>query len=229
MDLCRTGCGFSINRVTEFAMKKVNSLVFIVGFVFLSSCAAGNFRSGGNVAQGRQALFAGNYQQALADFQAAAQDNPNYIYGSLLQEGVWSYVGRTQYLLGLYYPQAQQTLTRALTQRKSNDVVNLYLGLTEIRLGQRDAGREKMEIGMKGIAAFINYITQQYRYEIGQYWDTGHAIRNRIQLALNMAAGPDVDWEQLLTEGEWIGINFEQEPDRANAQQEQDRMMQLQP
>jgi len=209
-------------------MKKMNSLVVIAFLAFLSACATGNFRTGGNVAQGRQALFEGNYQAALADFQAAAQENPNYVYGSLLQEGVWSYIGRTQYLLG-QYPQAQQTLTRALTQRKSNDVVNLYLGLTQIRLGERDAGREKMEIGMKGIAAFINFITQQYRYDIGQYWDPGHAIRNRIQNALAIAASPNVDWQQLLTQGEWIGINFEQEPDRANAQQEQDRMMNLQP
>ena len=209
-------------------MKKIHFLALAAAFIFLSACAAGSFQTGGNVAQGRQALFAGNYQAALTDFQAAAQQNPSYVYGSLLQEGVWSYVGRTQYLLG-QYPQAQQTLTRALTQRKSNDVVNLYLGLTMIRLGERDKGRGNMEIGMKGIAAFINYITQQYRYEIGQYWDPGHAIRNAIQNALAIAAGPNVDWQQLLTQGEWIGINFEQEPDRANAQQEQDRMMQLQP
>ena len=209
-------------------MKKIPSLMLIAGFVFLSACAAGSFQTGGNVAQGRQALFEGNYQAALADFQAAAQQNPGYVYGSLLQEGVWSYVGRTQYLLG-QYPGAQQTLTRALTQRKSNDVVNLYLGMTLIRLGDRDKGRGNMDVGMKGIAAFINYITQAYRYEIGQYWDPGHATRNAIQNALAIAAGPNVDWQQLLTQGEWIGINFEQEPDRANAQQEQDRIMQLQP
>jgi tetratricopeptide (TPR) repeat protein len=209
-------------------MKRIHSLAVFAVFIFLSACAGGSFQTGGNVAQGRQALFAGSYPAALADFQAAAQQDPNYIYGSLLQEGVWSYVGRTQYLLG-QYPQAQQTLTKALTQRKSNDVVNLYLGLTLIRLGDRDKGRGNMEIGMKGIAAFINYITQQYRYEIGQYWDPGHAIRNAIQNALVIAASPNVDWQQLLTQGEWIGINFEQEPDRANAQQIQDRTMNMQP
>src|SRR5262249_47277628 len=209
-------------------MKKIPSLTLIEGFVFLSACAAGSFQSGGNVAQGRQALFEGNYQAALADFQAAAQENPNYVYGSLLQEGVWSYVGRTQYLLG-QYPQAQQTLTRALTQRKSNDVVNLYLGMTLIQLGDREKDRINMDMEIKGMAAFINYIPQASRYDTGQYCDPGHAIRNAIQNALAIAAGPNVDWQQLLTQGEWIGINFEQEPDRADAQQEQDRIMQLQP
>ena len=206
-------------------MKKIH-LTLIAGFVFLSACAT--VQGGGDVATGRQALFAGNYQVALSDFQRAAQQNPDYIYGALLQEGVWSYIGRTQYLLG-QYPEARQTLTKALTQRKSNDVVNLYLGLTLIRLGDREKGSQDMQIGMKGIAQFINYVTQAFRYGIGQYWDPGHAIRDAIQRALAIAAGPNVDWQQLLTQGEWIGINFEQEPDRANAQQEQDRLMQMQP
>jgi hypothetical protein len=51
----------------------------------------------------------------------------------------------------------------------------------------------------------------------------GHAISNAIQKALAIASGPDADWQQLVVQGEWIGINFEQEPDRANAQQIQDR------
>jgi tetratricopeptide (TPR) repeat protein len=202
-------------------------LLLYVGFIFLSACA-GNFQTAGSVATGRQALFAGNYQSALADFQAAAQQDPNYIYGALLQEGVWSYIGRTQYLLG-QYPQAQQTLQKALTQHKSNDVVNLYLGLTLVRIGDRQKGLQTMDIGMKGIAQFINYVTQAFRYDIGSYWDPGHAIRNAIQKALALASGPDVDWQQLVVQGEWIGINFEQEPDRANAQQIQDRSMQGQP
>ena len=192
-------------------------LLLYAGVIFLSACA-GNFQTAGSVATGRQALFAGNYQSALADFQAAAQQDPNYIYGGMLQEGVWSYIGRTQYLLG-QYPQAQQTLTKALAQRKSNDVVNLYLGMTLIRLGDREKGLASMDVGMKGIAAFINYITQAFRYDIGMFWDPGHAIRNAIQRALAVAAGPNVDWQQLLTQGEWIGINFEQEPDRAQGHQ----------
>ena len=196
-------------------------LLLSAGFIFLSACA-GNFQTAGNVASGRQALFAGNYQGALANFQAAAQQDPNYIYGGLLQQGVWSYIGRTQYLLG-QYPQAQQTLQKALTQRKSNDVVNLYLGLTLVRSGDRQKGLQTMDVGMKGIAQFINYVTQAFRYEIGQYWDPGHAIRNAIQKALAIASSPNVDWDQLVAQGEWIGINFEQEPDRANEQQIQDQ------
>ena len=50
----------------------------------------------------------------------------------------------------------------------------------------------------------------------------GQAIRNAIQKALAIASSPDVDWQQLVAQGNWIGINFEQEPDRANAQQIQD-------
>jgi tetratricopeptide (TPR) repeat protein len=208
-------------------MKRIYFLALFSFVVFFSACA-GNIQSGGGVAQGRQALFAGNYQVALGHFQSAAQQNPNYVYGTMLQEGVWSYIGRTQYLLG-QLPQAQQTLEKALTQRKSNDVVNLYLGLTLVRLGERQKGLDDIQVGMKGIAQFINYVTQAFRYDIGQYWDPGHAIRNAIQQALALASSGNVDWQQLLTQGESIGMNFEQEPDRANAQQMQDATMQVGP
>ena len=77
--------------------------------VFLSACA--NIQTGGDVAQGRQALFAGDNQTALAHFHNAAQTASNYVYGTELREGVLSFLGRTQYLAG-QLPQARQTYSR---------------------------------------------------------------------------------------------------------------------
>jgi len=188
--------------------------------VLVSACGVGT-----EFSSGRQALLKGNYETALGHFQVAAQQNPRYVYGGVLRQGVWSYVGRTQYLTG-QYPQAQKTLEQARGEPTNNDLVNLYLGLTLVRMGDRQKGLEDLQAGMKGVAQFINYVSDVFRYQIGQYWDPGYTIRNAVQRTLGAASGDNIDWQQLIADGEWIGMNFEQEPDRANFQQIQDLMAQ---
>ena len=114
------------------------SLVSFSLIVFLSGCGA-SFQTGGDVAQGRQAMFRGDNQGALGYFQAAAQTDPSYVYGATLQEGVFSYVGRGQYLTG-QYAQARQSLEKDLSQRSGDNLARLYLGLTLARLGERPSG-----------------------------------------------------------------------------------------
>jgi tetratricopeptide (TPR) repeat protein len=93
----------------EIAMKVIH---FLAG-LSLSVCSprARPSRVQADIAQGREAMFAGNNQAALGYFQAAEQVDPNYIFGTELQEGVLSYLGRAQYLTG-NYAQARQTLER---------------------------------------------------------------------------------------------------------------------
>jgi tetratricopeptide (TPR) repeat protein len=116
--------------------------------VLLSACAA--VRGGGDVEQGRQALLAGNYQAALGLFQDAAQADPNYIYGAELREGVLSFLGRAQYLTG-NYAQARQTLEKALSQHRGDNLARLYLGLTLYRLGDQKGALTNIQRGMEGI------------------------------------------------------------------------------
>jgi tetratricopeptide (TPR) repeat protein len=144
-------------------MKAVRSFTLFALMAFLSACAT--VQSGGDVAQGRQALFEGNDQAALSYFQAAAQTDPNYVYGTELREGVLSYLGRAQYLNG-NYSQARQTLERALAQHNTDNVARLYLGLTQARLGDRQAGLKNIEAGMNGINNFLNYITTALRWSL---------------------------------------------------------------
>ena len=55
----------------------------------------------GQVQSGRQALLINKPEDALAYFQQVAQSNPNYIFQSgNYREGIWTYVGRSQYILG---------------------------------------------------------------------------------------------------------------------------------
>jgi tetratricopeptide (TPR) repeat protein len=203
-------------------MKIRSSLALFSLFVFLAGCTS--LQVGGEVQYGRQALLKGSNETALGYFYSAAQKNPNYVYatGSSPKQGVWSYVGRSEYLTGRL-PQARQTLERALSANRQEDIARLYLGLTLAREGDRQRGLKEIEGGMRGINSFLDYINQAQRFSIGQYWDPGRAIRSTIQSDLAMISGKDLDWQRLIADTEWLGIRMEQESDLARRQEAQAR------
>src|SRR3990172_12799882 len=133
---------------------KAITLVVCLSVAVLSGCAG--FQTGSEVLHGRQAFLIGNHEAALAYFQSAAQKDPNYTYGTALRQGIWSYVGRAEYATGKF-PQARQTLERALAANKDEDIARLYLGLTLGRAGERQQGLKEIESGMKGIHEFLEY------------------------------------------------------------------------
>ena len=197
----------------------------LVFAIFISGCGAG-FQAGADVAQGRQALFRGDYQGALGYFQSAAQGDPNYVYGTELREGTLSFLGRAQYLTGQLAP-AKDTLQKALAQHKSDNNARLYLGLTLGRQGDRQSGLREIEGGMKGIRDFLNYITTSFALSFGQYWDPNRDIRKSVDTNLAMVARGNFDWPTLIANGEALGLSFEQEADRARTQEEQQMDMNL--
>jgi tetratricopeptide (TPR) repeat protein len=203
-------------------MKTRSLLALFSLFLFLTGCAS--LQVGGDVAAGRQALLTGNNETALGYFYRAAQNDPNYVYatGSSPRQGVWSYVGRSEYLSGRL-PQARQTLERALATNREEDITRLYLGLTLAREGDRQAGLKEIEGGMRGINNFLDYISQAQRYSIGQFWDPDRDIRSAIQTDLAMISGRDLDWQRLIADTEWLGIRMEQESDLARRQEAWER------
>jgi tetratricopeptide (TPR) repeat protein len=203
-------------------MKTKSSLVLFSLFVFLAGCTSVNV--GGEVQSGRQALLESKNETALGYFYGAAQRDPNYVYatGSSPKQGVWSYVGRSEYLTGRI-PQARQTLERALAANREEDIARLYLGLTLAREGDRQRGLKEIETGMRGINNFLDYINQAQRYSIGQYWDPGRDIRSAIRSNLVMISGKDLDWQRLTVNTEWLGLRMEQESDLARRQEAQDK------
>ena len=185
--------------------------------VLLSACAT--IRGGGDVDQGRQALFEGNYKAALGYFQSAEQADPSYIYGTELREGVLSYLGRAQYLNG-NYAQARQTLEKALSQHKSDNIARLYLGLTLYRLGDQKTALTNIQAGMNGISNFLNYITETFRFSFGKDWDPSGGIRSGIKSDLAMISSGNIDWQKLIADGESLGITIERQPDLVRLQEE---------
>src|ERR1051325_6880506 len=134
--------------------------------------ACGSLQAGGDIARGRQALIEGNNQAALGYFQAAEKADPTYVYGADLRAGVLSYVGRAQYLTG-DYAQAQRTLEMAIFQDPADNLARLYLGLTLARQGDAQKASQLIEEGLSGIDESLNYISDNFKFTYGQYWDPG--------------------------------------------------------
>jgi tetratricopeptide (TPR) repeat protein len=199
-------------------MKTKCFLGFFSVVIFLSGCAS--MQTATEVNSGRQAYITGNNETANAYFRSAAQKDPNYIYGTALRQGIWSYVGRTEYAAGRF-PQAREALDRALSAKNDENIAiaRLYLGLTLARTGDRQKGLQEIEGGLKGMQSFLEYITETFRYSFGRFWDPGYEIRSAIKVDLAMISSRDLDWQRLITESEWLGKMMEEEGDRARRQE----------
>ncbi len=193
-------------------MKVLRSFAPLSLGLLLAGCAS--VQLSGEFASGRTALLTGNNEAALAYFQSTAEKDPNYIYGTALRQGIWSYLGRVEYATGRL-PQAQQTLEKALAANPKEDVARLYLGLALARSGERQRGVKEIEGGMRGIHDWLEWVTQTHRFSFGQYWDLRREIRQAIQTDLAMISGREFDWQRLISDGEWLGKQMEEEIDRA--------------
>ena len=193
-------------------MKALRSFAPLSLGLLITGCAS--LQIGGEFQSGRTALLTGNNEAALAYFQSTAQKDPTYIYGTAYRQGIWSYLGRVEYAAGRL-PQAQQSLEKALAANRQEDVARLYLGLTLARSGDRQRGVKEIEVGMRGIHDWIEWVTQTHRFSFGQFWDPRREIRQAIQTDLAMITGRDLDWQKLIAEGEWLGKRMEEEIDLA--------------
>jgi tetratricopeptide (TPR) repeat protein len=200
----------------EKIMKTKYSLGFLSVVIFLSGCVS--MQTASEVNSGRQAYIIGNNEAANAYFRSAAQRDPNYIYGTALRQGIWSYVGRSEYAVGRF-PEARQALDRALSANSDENLARLYLGLTLARTGDRQKGLQEIEGGLKGMQSWLDYITEAHRYSFGRFWDPGYELRSAIRGDLAMISSRDLDWQRLITESEWLGKRMEEEGDLARRQE----------
>ena len=201
-------------------MKSAAFLILLAICTFFSACST--MQTGNDFAAGRRALIAGDDEAALSFFQSAAASNPNFVFatGSSPRQSIWSYVGRAEYLTDRF-PQARQSLERALSGDRDEDIARLYLGLTLIQLGEGERGLKEIETGMRGITRFLDNISQNQRFTVGRFWDPNRDIRNAIQFNLDMISreGKDLNWQQLIADTERIALQMERETDLARQQE----------
>jgi tetratricopeptide (TPR) repeat protein len=204
---CLTGDASWRNSIGR-PMKRRSSLAWLFILPFLYSCA------GGEMATGRQALIRNQPDVALPYFQHVAETDPNYVmHFVIFNQGVWTYLGRAQYLTGKL-PEARQSLERAVSQDNDDYLARLYLGLTLARSGDGSVGLKDIESGMKGIYDRIEFVVN-HKIGTGDFWDPRKEIRSEIQSNLAMIAGKEIDWPKLISSGEWVGQKMEEEIDQA--------------
>lgn len=194
-------------------MKAEQALVLFFAMLFVSACT--NLESSGHLQAGRTAFQIGNYPAAKSHFDSAAQVDPNFVnYTDLPGGSVWGYVGRADYALGRY-PQARQSLERAISVIKDDNVAKVYLGLTLVRMGDHETGVNETANGMKGLYDWLNYVNRDHGYNWGMFWDPRGEIRSMIQTNLAMVGGKNFDVSVFLAGGEEIGKRMDEEIDRA--------------
>ena len=176
--------------------------------LILTGCAA--YQAAGQVQSGRQALIINKPEDALAYFQQVAQSNPNYIFQSeTYREGIWTYVGRSQYSLGRL-TEARQSLEKALSIYPDDYLARIYLGLTLLR-GEDSGGLKELAGGMKGLYDWLEYMNRTMPFTA--FWDPRREIRSELENDLNLLSGKDIDRPQLISSAEWIGQRMEEEID----------------
>lgn len=192
-------------------MKLTKNLARVWVIVLLAGCAA--FNTGGQVQSGRRALLVNDPELALPYFLEAAQADPNYVYQSVyFREGIWTYVGRSQYATKRY-PDARQSLERALKLDPNDQLARLYFGLTLVRSGEAARGPKEILGGMRGIHDWLEYINRSRPFEA--YWDPLREIRKAIEIHLPSGPGNDAaNSEQLIADAEWLGNKMEDEIER---------------
>ena len=147
-------------------MKMARNLAWLSAILLLAGCAAFTTGTQFNRAGARSWSTIPNGRCLI--FLKRSSTDPNYVYRSVyFHEGIWTYVGRTQYATKRY-AEARQSLERALSLDRDDLLARLYLGLTLVRSGDGAMGTKEILAGMKGIYDWIDYINRAHPFEA--YW-----------------------------------------------------------
>ena len=184
--------------------KKLLAPICLSALIYVSGCGG----VGTDVLAGRNALQTGRPNDAIGYLIRAAEIEPSYKTPFRIRQGVLGFLGRAYYETG-NDAEARKTLERAVSLDKADPFGRLYLGLTLLRSGERERGRKEVEGGLKAIDDTLEYINMDR--VTGFYWDPGGQIRSAAKKTL----AANLDDAQLAVAAERIGIEFDEEIDKA--------------
>ncbi len=198
-------------------MNPLRRLRLLSVLIPLTGCAA--FQTSTEFHSGRVALLSNMPAAAITHFEQVTALDGNGRY-SQFQEGVWTYLGRAYYD-AKKYPEARQALERALAINRDDSFAKLYLGLTLARLGDHEAGRKEILLGLQGLHDNLEYIV--YYTPVGRYWDPAGQIRGELQVTQREVKAVNPNLDKLFGRLEGLGGSVEQEIDMASRDESRDR------
>jgi len=189
-------------------MKRIidlSSIFFLL--ILVSGCAT--IQVSGEVQSGRSALKLGQPKEALIHFEAAAAQDPNYTTRfTLLNTGIWTYVGRSYYEIG-EKEKALASLKQAQESSSDDYVGRIYLGLVMAQTGNTREGKAELEAGLKGLGVWLQKIIHETLD--GQFWDPDDRLANGISQLRKMLQAERPDWQGIAANVEWLGKALEEE------------------
>ncbi len=202
----------------DYLKRSFSSIVLLAPVALFVFVGCASLETASEIQAGRRALLIDDAAAALPHFQRAAELDPNYLTSfTPFKEGVWTYVGRTQYAAGKL-SEARADLERALSRYSDDYLARIYLGLTLIRQQESAKGLKEFEAGIKGLQDWLDYVVNYTTY--GQFWDPLGKIRSAIHEDLAMIEGPKINLEKVIASGEWLGKKMEEEIDLAARDEE---------
>ena len=164
------------------------------------------------VQSGRRAMQLGNSQAALGHFEAAAQSDPDYLTDfTLLDIGIWSYVGMAQYSEG-DKEKAVASFKKAKQRHREDHFARVFLGLLMSQNGDRRAGKEELVGGLNGLAQWLD-TTRRSNFGRAEFWDPGDYLANNIGQTLKLLQAEEVNWREINENVVRLARNFDDEID----------------
>ena len=85
---------------------------------------------------------------------------------------------------------------------------------------QTARGAKELVSALTGLRDAFDYIIANTTQ--GKFWDPGGEIRAQIKTGLSLLSSREPDWQKVLSTGEWIGQQIEEETDRARRDEADD-------
>ncbi len=181
---------------------------FLFAFL-LNGCAT--LEVAREVQSGRRAMQLGNSQAALGHFESAAQADPDYLTDfTLLDIGIWSYVGMAQYSEG-DKGKALVSFKQAKQRHREDHFARVFLGLLMSQDGARRTGKEELVDGLNGLVQWLD--TTRYGTPRGALWDPGDYLAKEIGQTLKLLQAEEVNWREINENLVRLARNFDDEID----------------
>lgn len=86
---------------------------------------------------------------------------------------------------------------------------------------QLNQAAKELRAALTGLSEFLNYIRANSIE--GRFWDPGGELRAKIQEGQSLLAARQLNWDAVIANGETVGYQFTEEPERARRDEQRER------